>query len=246
MDIPILYEDENIVAINKPPGLIVHSDGRTEEPSVADWVIEQYPDMANVGEPWVSPQGQTISRPGIVHRLDRVTSGVLLLARNHEAYVFLKDQFQNRTLEKEYRAFVYGKPKLTHGVIEKEIVRIRSIPPRWGVKRASEEKKHRIAITEWNLVDTGVDEATGEAVSFVAMFPKTGRTHQLRVHFKDLGFPIVCDPLYAPKKACVLGFSRTALHAFRISITLQSGEKQSIEAPLPEDFKKAKNLLNIA
>jgi 23S rRNA pseudouridine1911/1915/1917 synthase len=93
MELPILYEDSDVVVINKPAGLITHSDGRTEEPSVADWVRTQYPDTSDVGEPWTSPQGEVILRPGIVHRLDRDTSGVLILAKTQEAYEFLKQQF---------------------------------------------------------------------------------------------------------------------------------------------------------
>ena len=149
VNLPILYEDADVVAVNKPAGLVTHSDGRTTEPSVAEWALEQYPALREVGEPWVSPQGETISRPGIVHRLDRGTSGVMILAKTNEAYAFLKKQFEDRSTEKRYRALVYGHPRKDAGVIEAEIVRIRSIPPRWGVARATEKRKHRAAITEW-------------------------------------------------------------------------------------------------
>src|SRR3990167_2968866 len=104
MDIPILYEDEDVLVVNKPAGLIVHSDGRTIEPSLAEWVLEKYPEMKDVGESWTSPQGEIVPRPGIVHRLDRTTSGVMILAKNKKAYEFLKLQFQSRSIEKTYRA----------------------------------------------------------------------------------------------------------------------------------------------
>lgn len=241
--IEILYEDNDTLVINKPPGLIVHSDGRTEEPSVAEWVLKNYPAIKDVGEPWVSPQGETILRPGVVHRLDRTTSGVMVIAKNAAAYDAIKQQFQNRSLEKVYRAFAYGGFKTASGVIEKEIVRIRSTPPRWGVKRNGDDKKHRVAITEWNLLLQGVDPDTGEAAAMLELRPKTGRTHQLRVHLKAVHHPIVCDPLYAAGKPCILGFTRPALHAHKLIIDLSSG-RHTFEAPLPIDFIEAEKLLS--
>ena len=127
-EVEILYQDENVLVMNKPAGLIVHSDGRTEEPSVADWVIKNFLALRNVGEPWLSPQGEIIPRPGIVHRLDRLTSGVLIIAKNKESHAFLKKQFQDRKVEKTYLAFVYGHPKAESGVIEAEIGRTKKIP----------------------------------------------------------------------------------------------------------------------
>jgi 23S rRNA pseudouridine1911/1915/1917 synthase len=239
MEPSVLYEDTDVLVINKPAGLIVHSDGRTEEYSVAAWVLEKYPALEGVGEAWTSPQGVIVPRPGIVHRLDRDTSGVMILAKTPEAYAYLKDQFQNRTTQKTYRAFVYGHPAANSGVIEAEIVRIRTVPPRWGVARAGEEKKHRAAITHWKVLGRGVDPKTGERVSSLEVQPKTGRTHQIRVHLKYINHPVVCDRLYAPGRPAVLGFSRQALHAFALSIELPSGELRSFEAPLPLDFTEA-------
>lgn len=239
MELPIIYEDADVVVINKPAGLIMHSDGRTQEPSVAEWMLARYPEAAAVGEPWTSPQGQVIARPGIVHRLDRGTSGVVILAKTQKAYEFLKQQFQDRTTEKTYRAFVYGHPARDKGLIEAEVVRIRSTPPRWGVRRAGEDKKHRAAITAWKVLSRGIDPATGEKVSILEAVPKTGRTHQIRVHFKYMNHPVVCDPLYAAGRPAVLGFARPALHAYTLAITLPSGEKKVFEAPFPADFAAA-------
>lgn len=244
MAIEIIFENDDVLVLNKPAGLIVHSDGRTEEPSIAEWVVAQYPHTKEVGELWVSPQGEAVPRPGIVHRLDRTTSGAMVIAKTAAAYAHLKEQFQSRLVKKEYRAFVYGHPKEDMGVIEAEIVRVRSTPPRWGVARAGEEKKHRAAITEWHTLKRGADSETGEKVSYMGLIPQTGRTHQLRVHMKHIGSPIVCDHLYAQGKPCLLGFTRPALHAFRLCVTLPSGEKCEFEAPFPEDFRKAtENLL---
>src|ERR1035437_5618598 len=112
MKIKVLYEDSNILAIDKPSGISVHGDGRTKEKTITDWVLKNYPKMKNVGE----PMGE-IKRPGVVHRLDKDTSGVLLLAKNQKAHEFLKNQFQARTIKKTYIAIVAGWFKDEHGVI---------------------------------------------------------------------------------------------------------------------------------
>ncbi|MBI3573498.1 RluA family pseudouridine synthase, partial [Candidatus Kaiserbacteria bacterium] len=211
-ELTIIYEDDDVLVIDKPAGLIVHSDGRTQEPSVAEWVTAHYPETRGVGEPWLAPQGQMIDRPGIVHRLDRSTSGVMILAKSQEAHAFLKNEFQNRLVLKEYRAYVYGHPKEDKGVVNAEIERVRATPPRWGIIRGGGPdragKPGRAAITEWEVFERGVDKETGEKVSLVAARPKTGRTHQIRVHLQAMHHPIICDPLYAKGKVCLLGFTR--------------------------------------
>jgi 23S rRNA pseudouridine1911/1915/1917 synthase len=239
MEPQILYEDSDLTVLNKPSGLITHSDGRTDEPSVAAWMLEHYPATAGVGEPWTSPQGEVIARPGIVHRLDRDTSGVLVLAKTAEAYAFLKQQFQERTTEKIYNAFVYGHPEAEQGTIQAEIVRIRSTPPRWGVARENEEKKHRAAVTQWRMLLRGSDPSTGDKAAYLEVRPKTGRTHQIRVHLKHLHHPVVCDPIYAKGRPPLFGFSRLALHARSLAIALPSGESRTFEAPVPGDFAQA-------
>ncbi|MBU6321069.1 MAG: RluA family pseudouridine synthase [Patescibacteria group bacterium] len=246
MEVPILYEDADVVAIDKPAGLIVHSDGRTEEPSVAEWVLARYPALAEVGEPWTSPQGAIVARPGIVHRLDRDTSGVLAIAKTNEAYALLKQQFQDREIEKVYRAYVYGHPKDDAGTIEAEIVRIRAVPPRWGVARAGESKKQRAAVTDWRVLARGADEERGEKAASLELRPKTGRTHQIRVHLKSINHPVVCDPLYAKGRPAILGFSRLALHALSLTLTLPSGGRQTVTAPVPGDFVVAEARLRFS
>ena len=235
METTIIYEDAAVVVIDKPAVLSVHSDGRTSEPSVADWILEKYPETKEVGEPWTSPQGEIIDRPGIVHRLDRTTSGVMVIAKTAEAHAFLKQQFQSREVEKEYRAFVYGNPKEDGGVIEAEIRRTRTTPPRWTAEPGGQKK--RVAVTEWKVIKRG------EAASEIAVFPKTGRTHQIRVHLKSIHHEIVCDPLYAPTRPCLLGFTRPALHAYRLTLTVPSRARRTFEAPLPDDFKVAEKAL---
>ena len=229
-----LYEDNDVVVIDKPAGLITHSDGRTEEPSVAEWVRTHYPGTKDVGEPWLSPQGVLVERPGIVHRLDRTTSGVMVIAKTKEAYAFLKKQFQDRLVHKEYVAIVYGQPKSDSGTIEAEIARVRSTPPRWSASLKGTQNKKRAAITDWNVMKR--ISLDGEPATVIRAMPKTGRTHQIRVHLKALGYPIVCDHLYASTKKCLAGLSRPALHAARLTLTLPSGNASTFEAPLPSDM----------
>src|SRR5690606_21187208 len=119
----ILYEDDTVLAIDKPSGMMVHTDGRSDEPTVVDWVRENYPELEEVGETQMLQSGEEIRRPGIVHRLDRETSGVLLIAKTQEMFLHLKDQFQHHAIQKEYRAFVAGVLKEDALVIDRPIGR---------------------------------------------------------------------------------------------------------------------------
>lgn len=231
-DIAILYEDEHVLAISKPAGLVVHPDGKTAEPSVADWVIENRPEMRDVGEPWTSPEGETIFRPGIVHRLDRDTSGALVLCKTQASFEYMKGKFQAREVEKAYRAFVYGEMKEERGVIDRPIARSRRYFRLWSAQRGARGKE-REAVTEYGVI------GRAGGFTFVEARPKTGRTHQIRVHFKAINHPIVCDALYAPKREPALGFERLALHSFRIGFEGMDGRAVRVEAPYPADFGNA-------
>ena len=251
MEPTILYEDTDIIAVNKPAGLVVHSDGRTQEPSVAEWFVHTYPEAAGVGEPIIltSPNpllgkeradtqvpgevGQ-IERPGIVHRIDRETSGVLLLAKTAAGHAHLKAQFQAHSIEKVYEAFLYGNLKEDHGTINKKISRSKS-----DFRKRVAGREGREAITYFRVLKRLPAEAGMPEATFVEAKPKTGRTHQIRVHFRALHHPVVADSLYAPGKPGLLGFMRLALHAKSIAFTDTKGEKHTIEAPYPEDFKQA-------
>lgn len=236
MDPEILYEDEYVVAINKPAGLMTHADGRNSERTVADWYIQQYPENKDVGESITTSTGEEIHKPGIVHRLDRDTSGVMILPKDQETFLFLKDQFQNRTVEKEYRAFVYGNIKEETGVVDRPIGRSSKDFRLWSAQRGARGKM-REAVTKYQVL------ARDGEHTYLSLMPKTGRTHQLRVHMKAINHPIVCDSLYAPKRECVLGFSRLALHAQKLSIELPGSGVQTFEASVPEDFKSALEIL---
>jgi 23S rRNA pseudouridine1911/1915/1917 synthase len=232
MKIKILYEDSNVLAIDKPSGIAVHSDGRSKEKTVADWVLKKYPRMKSIGE----PQG-SMPRPGIVHRLDRDTSGVLLLAKNQKSYEHLKKQFQGRTIKKVYNAIINGWPKSDKGVVNKPIGRSPSDFRRYLAGRGARGEM-REAVTEYKVINRF--ESGKNKFSFLEVSPKTGRTHQIRVHMKFLNYPVVCDSLYNPKSPYPKGIKRLALHAKSIQFKDLKGKVITVESPLPKEFKVVK------
>ena len=235
----VIHEDEDILVVNKPARLVVHGDGRTREATLSDWLIETYPSIKEVGEPWVTPSGDEIYRPGIVHRLDRDTSGVMVIAKTQESFSYLKNLFQTREVHKQYDTIVYGHLKEKKGVIEKAIGRSPQDFRRWSAQPGARGEM-REATTSWETVFEGKDSKTGELVTWLMAEPRTGRTHQIRVHLKAIHHPVICDPLYGEGKACLLGMERVALHARRITLSLKGGEERTFEAPLPEDMLEAK------
>ncbi len=235
-DIDILYEDEHMLVVNKPAGLAVHEDGRSTDPVLTDWVRKERPGMIGVGEHMMLQNGVSIDRPGVVHRLDRDTSGVIVLAKTQEAFLALKAQFHDRTTEKLYHAIVWGELREPTGTIDRPIGRSKKDFRLWTTGPAT-GKKVRSATTRYTVI------VAGKGFSYIAVEPKTGRTHQIRVHMKAIGHPVVCDLRYAPKKGCALGLSRLALHARSISLIHPTGEQMTFEAPVPEVFLKARATL---
>jgi len=238
-DIEILYENDAVVVINKPAGVFVHEDGSNAGETVADWLLGRVPAAAGVGEPGKAKDGTPLERSGIVHRLDADTSGVLILAKTQDAYEHLKKQFHDRLVKKEYRAFVYGHMRDRWGTIDRPIGRSAQDHRRRSAERGAKGTL-RDAITDWECV--GMGEYEGEPFSYVKLKPKTGRTHQLRVHLKAIGRPIVGDALYAGKKFEVsnnLELERLALHAHILNLELPSGEEQRFIAPVPLSFEEA-------
>lgn len=261
MKIKVLYEDSDILAIDKPSGISVHPDGRleskTKEKTITDWVLKNYPRMKNVGE----PMGDIV-RPGVVHRLDKDTSGVLVLAKNQKSYEYLKAQFSGRFVKKVYNAVVSGFMKDDHGIINKPIGRSPTDFRRRLAGRGARGEL-REAITEYKVLkrfitlacenfssctlpglpvgtlgDKNSHKPTPQKFSYLEIKPKTGRTHQIRVHMKFLNHPVACDSLYDPKGLCPKGFKRLALHALSIEFKTPKGKILKIEAPLPAEFKK--------
>lgn len=232
MNLPILYEDADIVAVDKPVGVMTHPDGKSDEETASDWFAKAYPASAGVGEMQRLQNGTEIARPGVVHRLDRDTSGVLVFAKTPEAHLFLKEAFKNREAKKTYLALVYGAPKEKKGTIEFSIGRSRQD---FRLRSAQPKAKGilREAITHYQVI--GEDDTH----ALLKVMPETGRTHQIRVHLKAIHHPIVCDPLYAPNRTCDLGFTRLGLHAAELDIPLPSGGQAHIEAPVPEELAEA-------
>ncbi len=235
MDIPVLYEDNDLIVINKPAGLRVHADGKKIVPTLVDWIVVRYPEIVGVGEPMVL-EGQIIDRPGIVHRLDQETSGALIVAKHQDAFLFLKQQFKDRKVTKEYKSFVWGHLKEKSGIINEPIGRNKNDFRRWQAGRGVRGET-RDAVTAWQVVEQFSNNE--QMFSFVSLWPKTGRTHQLRVHMSYIQRPIVGDKLYAPSKSFALGFERVALHAHKIAFSSLHGKEIVVEAPYPADFVAA-------
>jgi 23S rRNA pseudouridine1911/1915/1917 synthase len=242
MQIKILYEDEYILALDKPSGLLVHGDGRTKGETLVDWINQNYPELKEVGEEQVLQNEEVIKRPGIVHRLDKDTSGVIIVAKTKEAHEFLKEQFKNRKVEKIYNAVVWGNflSEKMEGVINKSIGKSSGDFRKWSAEYGAKGKL-REAVTEYKVLVQNKDFA------YLEVKPKTGRTHQIRVHLKSISHPVVCDKLYASGKPCdsenCLGFNRLALHALSVKLELPNNTHITIESPLPKEFEEAKNFL---
>lgn len=234
-----IYSDSDVLVINKPAGWLTHEDGKTDAPTVVEWFLEQAPQALGVGEVGFATDGTPLDRSGIVHRLDRETSGVLILAKNQEAYTHLKQQFHDRLVHKEYRAFVYGRIHDRFATINRPIGRS-SKDSRLRSAMKGAKGTLREAITDLERI--GVGEWEEETFSYVKLVPKTGRTHQLRVHLRAIDRPIVGDQLYAThilEKSTNLGLNRLALHAYILGLTLPNGREERFIAPVPQSFEEA-------
>lgn len=240
-EIKVIFESEDIVAINKPAGIVVHSDGKNTNKTLADWVLEKYPETVDVGEPMIMKDYSRISRPGIVHRLDKETSGIMLIARTDKGFENLKQQFQDRTIQKNYHAFVYGNIREELTIIDDPIGRSSKDIRKWTSHRDARGQM-RDAMTLVRVLNRG--NYKGEIFTYIEAEPKTGRTHQIRVHLKAIEKPIVCDSLYAPNRDSLMDFKRLALHAREISFFDMEGERITLTADFPEDFQNALKYLH--
>lgn len=211
VDLPILYENDDVIVVNKPSGLLTHAKGGlSDEPTVAEII-----------RPKTSFATDT-DRPGIVHRLDRDTSGLLIIAKNPESAAHLQRQFAERTAKKTYIAITDGKPKLNAAKIDLPIGRNPSAPSTFRI-----DPNGKSAQTVYRVL------AENDTRSLVELKPTTGRTHQLRVHLAHLNAPILGDRVYGKSSDC-----RMMLHAQKLEITLPSGERKVFEAAIPDEFKK--------
>jgi 23S rRNA pseudouridine1911/1915/1917 synthase len=252
--ITILHTCPEYFIVDKPAGLMTHPDGRdTDRETLSDALCAQFPELESIGEKqtlYVDDNEIVIDRPGIVHRLDADTSGVMVIPRTQEMYEYLKSQFQDHiTIQKEYRAITYGIPKDGRGCISLPIGRSTGDEAKWATGSRAKEPK-REATTYYEVIGQAVlDNGEGKPLVYglVRAMPKTGRTHQIRVHLASLGASILMDTLYAGQRCFQipsLGFRRQALHAQSLSFLDLSGERVSYEAPYPADFQKVIDTLS--
>jgi 23S rRNA pseudouridine1911/1915/1917 synthase len=236
-DIPldILFEDKSLLVINKPPGLVVHPATGHEEHTLVNALLHHCGDsLSGIGG---------VARPGIVHRLDKETSGCLVVAKNDEAHLALARQFEERTVEKLYDAIVLGELERDTGEIRASIARHPSHRKRMAVRDNSES---RFAHSSYRVVERLI-HATHVEVAI-----HTGRTHQIRVHFQFISHPVVGDTTYGAKAnrrfTDVTGYEapRVLLHAHKLSFVHPgTGKKMKFIAPLPEDFQAAVRFLRV-
>ncbi len=244
MEPEVIFEDKDLVAVDKPAGLMVHAvrvnddrhpsrarrrgdEERRKEPTLTAWLVSRYPEMKAVGD-------DPVMRPGIVHRLDKATSGVMVAARTQAAFERLKRLFQEHRMRKTYLALVHGVPKNKKGTIDAPI----GITAGSLRRSVHSPKMAKSAVTEYEVVESSDD---GQ-YALLRVRPKTGRTHQIRVHLASIGHPIVGDPLYGGRRARrgADGHavpSRLMLHAASLEFTGADGGRYEFEAPLPPEFQ---------
>jgi 23S rRNA pseudouridine1911/1915/1917 synthase len=212
----IIYEDSDLMVVDKPAGLTVHPAPGHYSHTLVNALLAHIPDLSS-GEP---------SRPGIVHRLDKDTSGLIIVAKNETAHMKLADQFKNRTVTKVYQALVQGHLTPEQGIIEADIGR----DPR-DRKRMAVVSSGRQARTEYKVLQYLAN------YTLLEVKPRTGRTHQIRVHLAAIGFPVVGDATYGARSAYL---SRQFLHAYKLGFKLPSNnENRQFESPLPSDLAQA-------
>ena len=216
IELPILYEDGECVVINKPTGLLTHSKGSfNPEATVATWLNQRLGTVKELNK---------VSREGIVHRLDRGTSGVMILAKTPEAMSWLQKQFSTRKVKKTYIAIVVGELNPTEAVIDMPIERNPRRPQTFRVGSHGKPSKTHYKVLK-------VVNYHGSVISLVELKPETGRTHQLRVHLKQQGHPIIGDSFYDGRLA-----DRLYLHARDLELTLPNKERRVFSAKLPKEF----------
>ena len=218
-DIPldILYQDSDIVVVNKPCGMVVHPAAGNEDRTLVNALLYHVHDLSGIG-------GEM--RPGIVHRLDKDTSGLILIAKNDKSHAALSDQFKERSMEKHYHAVAFGNFSEDHGLIDAPIARHPV-----DRKKMAIVPNGKLSQTEWTVI------SRLKSATYLDVHLLTGRTHQIRVHMHSIGHPLLGDRIYAPNIKTSIHVPRLMLHAHTLSFTHPvSGERMTLSAPLPEKF----------
>jgi 23S rRNA pseudouridine1911/1915/1917 synthase len=235
-NIEIFFEDDNLLVLDKPAGILVHPTQAKETDTLADWLIQKYPETKNLDWP-------DKTRPGIVHRLDKDTSGLIIIAKNPEILEKMQSQFKTHDIKKTYQALVWGKVVPPEGKIEAAIVRDKT-----NDRMKTQEMTFtftrgtvRPSVTFYKTIGLYTYKTT--PLSLVEVYPQTGRMHQIRVHFKHLGYPLIGDQIYfnKPSKRISkeLNFTRQFLHAVKLHFTHPiTGKEMAFESKLAEELKQ--------
>jgi len=229
-ELKVIYEDDDVLALAKPAGIVVHHDATHMSGTVVDWLLANRPEIKEVGDP---------ERPGIVHRLDKDTSGVLLVAKNQKTFLYIKNLFQTGGINKKYQTLVIGVMQNDDGIINEPIARSTKNFQKRVV--GGGQGRSREAVTHYRVLERLPEYTLVEAS------PKTGRTHQIRSHLAHIGYPIACDKLYGGKRyLCPADLGRQFLHAHSLTFVAPSGKKLELVSPLPKDLEGALEVLRTA
>ena len=229
--IEIIFQDEDILVINKPTGLQVHPDGKNLTGTLANYLLAKYPEIKNVGE--------AIERPGIVHRLDRDTSGLMMIVKNNQAFRYYKRQFQQRKMEKAYWTLVHGKMKDDSGEINLSIGRSpKHTEIRSTADYAKDKKEARTFYKVLERFEVVQSPAKRFLYTLCEVRIETGRTHQIRVHLKSMGYPVAGDIVYKFKRLRIpVSLKRMFLVAKKLEFVDRAGKKKKFEIEIGEDLQ---------
>ena len=217
MDLDIRYEDSDVIVINKPRGLIVHPTSSTTEPTLVNGVLAHCHDLSGING---------VNRPGVVHRIDKDTTGLIIMAKNDAAHLALSEQLKDKTMSRKYYALVSGVIPHDFGTIDAPIGR----DPKDRQKMAVTDKNSKDAVTKFYVVERFKNH------TLIECHLMTGRTHQIRVHMEYIGYPVVNDPKYAPKRQRGNG---QLLHAFELTfVHPTTGRKMTVNCERPADFEE--------
>ena len=226
-DIPlkILYQDAHLAVVVKPCGMVVHPAAGNEDGTLVNALLYHIHDLSGIG-------GEM--RPGIVHRLDKDTSGLILIAKNDRAHAAMSEQFKSRSMEKHYRAVAYGRFSEAHGLIDAPIARHPVDRKRMAVVPGGKPSQ-----TEWHVL------SDLRGATYLDVHLLTGRTHQIRVHMQSIGHPLLGDVIYAPNVKLPVHIPRLMLHAYSLQFTHPTtGERMELTAPLPPAFAQTLDKLS--
>jgi 23S rRNA pseudouridine1911/1915/1917 synthase len=234
LPLSILYEDASLIVVDKPAGMVVHPAAGNPSGTLVNALLYHCRDLSGING---------VLRPGIVHRLDKDTSGVMVVAKGDEAYHHLSRQFKNRVIQKIYLAIAQGKIEGNEGMIEAAIGR----HPTERKRMSTHTRKGRAAMTRWKVLERL------NGFTLLEILPQTGRTHQIRVHLSSIGYPILGDPVYGRRtiqdpalRECVKRMGRQALHAHHLGfVHPRTGERVDFVAPVPEDMKEVLACLRV-